>query len=89
MSRWYLDDLNGTAGVVGGQELGVLEAEAIHVDNDCEACNLRLRFLDDVLQSQHIRAEYILDAHIRCITFLCNNTVTLLPQSPCFWFPTA
>jgi hypothetical protein len=46
----YLYDLNGAASVVGREELGMLEAETVHVDNDGEAGYLCFRFLNDVLQ---------------------------------------
>ena len=74
----YLDDLNGAPRVIGGEELSMLEAEAVHIHDDCEASNLRLWLLYDMFQCQNIRTKNVLNAHIRSVTFLCKHTDKLL-----------
>ena len=79
----YLDDFNGAPRVVWGEELGMLEAEAIHVHDDGEASDLRLWLLYDVLQCQNVRAKNVLNAHIRSVAFVCNHTDMLLQCQQC------
>ena len=74
----YLDDLNGAPRVVWGEELRMLEAEAVHINDDGESSNLRLWLLYDMFQCQNVCAKNVLNTHIRSITFLCKHTNKLL-----------
>lgn len=56
----------------------MLKAEPVHIHDDGEASNLRLWLLYDMFQRQNVRAENVLNAHIRSVTFLCKHTETLL-----------